>query len=179
MTLINMAADIWTADGSVPEKFKNVWDKYYNNEDENLKKAYRNNLKHGFVDFVGFAFLGSLVSPSLLNATKDYIKDVGNDTFQDAFVNKCLLNTAHMFSSSTNDFNAFSSLLGKGLEWTPFSISSMGRTVQNLSRMISGDTDLYDGMLKMFSATRGQEPLFDYIKMATLGRSIGDNGRDD
>jgi hypothetical protein len=55
----------------------------------------------------------------------------------------------------------------------------MGRTVQNLSRMISGDTDLYDGMLKMFSATRGQEPLFDYIKMATLGRSIGDNGRDD
>lgn len=179
MTLINMAADIWTVDGSVPEKFKNVWDKYYNNEDENLKKAYRNNLKHGFVDLVGFAFLGSLVSPSLLNATKEYIKDVGNDTFQDAFVNNCLLNTAHMFSSSTNDFNAFSSLLGKGLEWTPFSISSMGRTVQNLSRMISGDTDLYDGMLKMFSATRGQEPLFDYIKMATLGRSIGDNGRDD
>jgi hypothetical protein len=40
-----MWLDFIHGDGSAGEKFNSMWDKYWNNEDENLRRAYRNNLK--------------------------------------------------------------------------------------------------------------------------------------
>jgi hypothetical protein len=48
-----------------------------------------------------------------------------------------------------------------------------------MANMVSGDTDLYDGLTKIFTATRQQEPMLDFIKMQLLGRSVGDNGREE
>jgi hypothetical protein len=84
-----------------------------------------------------------------------------------------------MFESSTADFNFINSIAGKGLNWNPVSIGSVSRTVQNIANMISGDTDLYDGLMKIFTATRTQEPILDFVKQQMLGRSFGDNGRDE
>ena len=179
VTLWQMAQDLYYGDGNFLKRWGDMWDKYYNNEDENLRKAYRNNLRHFTTDMLGFCLLGQLVAPSLLKATEDYTKDVGNDEFSTAFINNCLLNTAHMFSKSTDDFAWGSAIFGKGLNWTPYSISSMSRLLQNISRMLSGDRDLYDGLINIFAASRGQEPILDFIKISTLGRSIGDNGKED
>lgn len=174
VTLYSMAKDLYQGDS-----LGTMWDKYYNNQNENLRRAYRNNIKQFVVDMSAAFFLGNLVAPSLLEATKEYTKDVGNETFEKAFVNNCLVNTAAMFKSSTDDFKFISAIFGKSLEWTPMSIGSIDRTIENICKMISGDRDLYDGLINIFAATRGQEPLFDYIKIATLGRSIGDNGREE
>jgi hypothetical protein len=70
-------------------------------------------------------FLGMLVTPALVTATKEHIKDTGNDDFMTAMSNNAMLNMAEMLKSSTNDFNMFNSIFGKGMQWTPFSISSM------------------------------------------------------
>lgn len=70
-------------------------------------------------------FLGTLVTPALVKTTKEHIKDVGNDDFLTSLGNTAMLNTVMMLDSSTNDFNMFSSIMGKGMQWTPFSITSM------------------------------------------------------
>ena len=121
--------------------------------------------------------LGMLVTPALVNATKEHIKDTGNNTFLDAMANNALLNTVMMLDSSTKDFNPVASIGGKGIQWTPFSITSMQRTYENLSSIITGDRDAFDAIVKTSAATRTQEPIWDFVKISTLGREIGDNGK--
>jgi len=38
---------------------------------------------------------------------------------------------------------------------------------------------LYDTIAKNFAATRNSKPIFNYIKLNTLGREIGDNGKEE
>jgi hypothetical protein len=40
-----MATDLWTGEGSLGNKWSYMIDKYWNAEDENLRKAYRYNLR--------------------------------------------------------------------------------------------------------------------------------------
>lgn len=179
ITLIDMFIDVWQGDGSLGDRWGNMWQKYMYNEDENLRRAYRNNLKQFTVDLVGGLFIGNLVFPSIMNAVNDYTKEVGNDTFTTALINNSLINTVEMFDSSLDDFQWWNGIFGKGLEWTPVSVSSMSRLIKTLSRLMTGDNDMYDSLFRLFSATRGQEPIFDFLKMQLLGRSIGDNGREE
>jgi hypothetical protein len=111
--------------GDTKGDLKATWDNYWNADDENLKRAYRNNLGQLFYDLLLMFLLGMLVTPALVNATKEHIKDTGNNTFLDAMANNALLNTVMMLDSSTKDFNPVSSIGGKGIQWTPFSITSM------------------------------------------------------
>lgn len=178
VTLANMLKDYWQGDIDSGERnFSDTWDKYWNATDENLRRAYRNNLHQLWCDLFGLLFLGTLVTPALINATKEHIKNVGNKDFLTALSNTAMLNTVMMLDSSTNDFNMISSIAGKGMQWTPFSIKSMQTTYQNLSGMITGSRDAFDTMVKMAAATRTQEPIWDFIKISTLGREIGDNGK--
>jgi hypothetical protein len=43
--------------------------------------------------------------------------------------------------------------------------------------MLTGDKDAFDTAVQMSSATRSQEPMWDFVKISTLGREIGDNGK--
>lgn len=176
VTLYNMFIDLWQGEGTFGQNLHTVKEKYWNNENENLRRAYRNNLKQFTMDFFGGFIIGNLVFPSIIEAVNDYTKDVGNDSFITALINNCLINTAYMMNSSLDDFQWWNGILGKGLEWTPVSISSMQRLIRTVCNFAVGDTDLYDSLFKLFSATRGQEPLFDFLKLQLLGRSIGDNG---
>ena len=60
-------------------------------------------------------FMGMFVSSSLLVATKDYVKDVGNTDLQDAIANNAMLNTVEMLDSSFDDFNFVKSIAGRGV----------------------------------------------------------------
>lgn len=158
---------------------KETWASRWNSEDESLKRAYRNNLKQLFYDLFMWLFMGMFVSSSLLAATKDYIKDVGNTDLQDAIANNAMLNTVEMLDSSFDDFNFVKSIAGRGVQWTPLAIQSMDRTVSSLVRMCTGSTDWYDTAVNFQAATRTQEPIWDYVKISTLGRKIGDNGQEE
>jgi hypothetical protein len=120
-----MIRDLFVEGSETKGDLKATWDNYWNSDDENLKRAYRNNLKQLLYDLLMLFFLGALITPALINATKEHIKDTGNDNFLNALGNTALLNTVMMLDSSTNDFNPVSSIAGKGIQWTPFSITSM------------------------------------------------------
>lgn len=174
LTATKMIKDLFV--GDTKGDLKATWDNYWNADDENLKRAYRNNLGQMFYDLILMFLLGIFAMPAMIQATKEHIKDTGNNTFLDAMANNALLNTVMMLDSSTKDFNPIASIGGKGIQWTPFSITSMQRTYENLSSIITGDRDAFDAIVKTSAATRTQEPIWDFVKISTLGREIGDNG---
>lgn len=152
--------------------------KFYNAEDANMRVIYRNNILQFWIDLLAYLLLGLWVTPALVSAANDHAKDVGNDDFGTAVANMALLNMAHMMQTSTEDFNALHSIFGRGVQWTPFAMQTLTNTTKRISSCISGNTDLYDTMVKLTAATRTRESVFDYIKVNTLGRPIGDNGKD-
>ena len=155
--------------------FKNYW----NNENENLKTAYRSNLGQIFYDLLMLLLLGVLVAPALENAAKDYTKEVGNENLSDAIVNNIMLNGVAMLKTSTDDFFFMNTIFGRGIQWTPFAITTTVNTVKRIGSCISGNTDFYDTGVKLSAATRTRESLFDNIKINYIGRPIGDNGKSD
>ena len=177
VTLWNMILDLYQGDLETGEhSIRKVLNNYFNNSDPNLRRAYRNNLHQAWFDLLMMLIFGMWLTPAMCKATKEYIGDVGNDSFVDALVNNCLLNSTEMISSSFDDFNMVKSVFGRGAQWTPFSIQSAGRVCSSISNLLTGSTDLYDTAIKFSSMTRTQEPIWDYVKISTLGRSIGDNG---
>jgi len=86
---------------------------------------------------------------------------------------------ANMFDSSTDDLNAIKSIFGRGVNWTPFSISTGKRLTTTFFNVVSGKVDAYDGFTRSFAATNAIQPMMDYVKLNTLGREIGDNGDDE
>jgi len=90
-----------------------------------------------------------------------------------------MLNTVAMLKTSTEDFFFMNTIFGRGMQWTPFSITTTTNTVKRLSSCISGNTDMYDTLVKLAAVGRTRESVLDYVKINTLGRPIGDNGRKD
>ena len=158
---------------------KNAYLSYYNNSDDNLRQAYRNNLRQLWYDLLMLFFMGMIVAPALENAAQKHAKDTGNGDLGQAMINNTMLNLTAMLSKSTDDFNMAKAIFGRGMQWTPFSISTMTNTAKRISSLVSGNSDLYDTLIKVSAATRSQESLFDYIKINSLGREIGDTGRND
>lgn len=176
ITVTKMITDLMVGDDNGNRDLESVIDKYWNHENENLQRAYRNNLKQLLYDLLMGLFLGALMTPALLNATKEHVREVGNNDFANAFANNCMLNVAEMLDSSTDDFNAINSIFGRASQWTPFAVLQTNRILNNISNLITGDKDLFDAAVQSASATRTQEPIWDFIKISTLGREIGDNG---
>lgn len=161
------------------KSFADAHNEFVNNPDENLKTAYRANLSQWWYDLLMMLLLGMLIAPALQTAAKDYTKEVGNENLGDAVINTAMLNTTAMLKTSTEDFFFMHTIFGRGMQWTPFSITTMTNTVKRLSSCISGNTDMYDTLVKLAAVTRTRESVLDCVKINTLGRPIGDNGRKD
>lgn len=149
--------------GSVREGWKLITNDIWNNEDENLRRAYRSNLRQLFYDLFMLLFVGALVSGSLAEFVKDDIKERGNDTMSDAALNATLSLSSRILSNSTADFNFIESIAGRGLSWTPFAFETLDRTLNTFSEVISGDKSLYQGLINTVAATRATKPIWDYI----------------
>ena len=118
-----MILDLYQGDLETGEhSIRKVLNNYFNNSDPNLRRAYRNNLHQAWFDLLMMLIFGMWLTPAMCKATKEYIGDVGNDSFVDALVNNCLLNSTEMISSSFDDFNMVKSVFGRGTQWTPFAI---------------------------------------------------------
>lgn len=83
-----------------------------------------------------------------------------------------------MLHSACLDFNALDSIAGRAATINVFAPKILEQTVDSISHAISGDRDLYDTLFKISAARRAFEPVFDYVKQQTLGRPMGDNGKD-
>ena len=78
-----------------------------------------------------------------------------------------------LLKASTMDANFMDSIWGRGKDWTPFSIQATDRLVNNLIRVGTGKQDLYDFLIKSNGSTNATKPMWDYVKLETVGRKIG------
>ena len=132
-----------------------VREQYWNNPNENLRTAYRQNIKQFAYDMSILLFVGGLLGSQIHQFTKDYVNDHKDDhTIQQAMMNSALALSEAIFESATLDFDPTESIGGRGVNWTPFAISSMTRLWKNWSRALSGDQSLMDALIKSFSLTR-------------------------
>ena len=83
-----------------------------------------------------------------------------------------------MLKTSSDDFCFYESVFGRGLQWTPFSITSATRSFKTVGQFMFGDQDFYDTLTKQMSFTRNAKPIMNFIKNETLGRNVGDNGKE-
>ena len=149
----------------------------FNNLEPDVAKLYSANLRQLIADIIGIFILGGLIGGSLTEFQKSYEKDHDNKYFGNAIKNSTLGLLTGMYTQSTEDFNGIRSLLrfqGRGPNWTPFSWTSISNVVTNWKRAIGGDQDFYDAIVKTASATKQTTPMWNYVKLNTLGTKIGE-----
>ena len=151
-------------------------DMYWKNSDPYLRRMYKANKWQLLADLIGMLLIGWLIGPSLLNAANHYAKSIGGDTIGSATAGGIAILGASILDQSADDFNAIHSVFGRGIQWTPFSIQSGARLAAGLGRCVFGDVDMFDTIVNQTAFARNTKPVFNYIKMNTLGRPIGDNG---
>lgn len=143
-----------------------VKNQYWNNTNENLRTAYRQNIRQFAYDIAILTILGSLVGGQIHTFVNTYTKDHKDDrSVQQAMANSAFALSEAIFDASVLDFNPLESIGGRGVNWTPFAISTITRALHVLSRVITGDDTITDGFLKMFSANRFT--LIPFIKQRT------------
>lgn len=149
---------------------------------QNVKEAeralYRNNLGQLLYDLIGYGLIGLMFAPVLVSEAKNFSKDLGEDNYMNAFLGMCATLGAEWVYSSAEDFNLWKSLGGRGLTWTPFSLSTLQRVGENFGKVLTGQRDVYDAFIKTYGATKATEPIWNVVKLDALGREIGDNGNE-
>lgn len=106
--------------------------------DPNLRTAYLYNLKAITYDMAIWLLIGQWAARGLLADAKDYVKENEADNFGQALTNYSLMQGAELFKGSAMDFNFMESIGGRGIDWTPFSISMMNRTYNNFTAFLTG-----------------------------------------
>ena len=143
-----------------------VRDQYWNNPNENLRTAYRQNIKQFVYDMGVLITVGGLLGNQIHQFVNDYTKDHKDDhSVKQSMMNASLALSEAIFESATLDFDPTESIGGRGVNWTPFAIASMTRLWKNWSRALTGDQSLSDALLKSFSLTR--YTIRPYIKQLT------------
>lgn len=154
-----------------------VHSQYWNNKNENLRTAYRQNLKQLAYDMSVLFIMGSIVSNQIHQFINDYTNDHKDDhTIQQGFANASLALAESIFDASTLDFNPVESVAGRGVNWTPFAITTMSRLLKLWSRVITGDDTILTGFLNTFSANRATlKPLIKQITDPELKKQLRAN----
>ena len=157
-------ATLWKlGNGAVNGRFKEEWEELWNNPDENLRLAYRSNLKHIAFDMFMLCVVGTLVSYTLGDWADDeedeWRKDKG-DTGKawDYTMANFLFKT---FDNSFRDFNPISSIWDPMLDWQPFAFNTLWNNTQRMWNAAIGDKDFTRSVVMSFSAGRQIQPLYD------------------
>lgn len=174
ITLNHMLLDMFLGEESISQ----VWKNYIYADDIDLRNLYRANLGQLAFDLIGTIFIGGMICSSLVGAANAYVIANSGKSLGDAALSSAASLSAQMLLQSTEDFNFMQSIFGRGIQWTPFSINSGWKTAVSLYKCVTGDKDFYDTVANGFSATRNLKPVFNFIKVQTLGRKMGDNGAD-
>ncbi len=145
--------------------FKEGWNQKWNNSDENLQLAYRNNIKQFGYDLmmflIGGCIVGALLGDWLDELKKDNIKNKDFVTgLGIAAANIAVMSVKNSFM----DFNAVESIGGAITQWTPFSFEWGARISKNIWNVAMGDEDFWDGVVKTSGGLKQIKPVLDSIK---------------
>ena len=152
--------------------FVGVWDLFTNeNIDPDIRRLYTANVRQLFSDLFIWLIIGRLLLGSMESQVKEYTKD--NSSFGRSLGNTALSTTYNMLTLSTEDANFMTSIFARGKDWTPFAIKAADRISTNFIRVLTGKQDLYDFIVKSSGAGNTTQPVWDYVKMETLDRKIG------
>lgn len=160
LTLADMAKNMWNS-----KSFIEGWNSKWNNQDENLRLAYRNNIKQFQYDLFMFLIGGCLIGALL----GDWLDELKDDNIKNRDFTKGLgiaaANIAVMsVKNSFMDFNAIESIGGAVGSWTPFSFEWGTRTAKNIWNVAMGDEDFWDGVIKTSGGLKQIKPALDAIK---------------
>lgn len=151
--------------GAANGRFSEEWDELWNNPDENLRTAYRSNLKQLVVDIIAVAIIGNLASYCLGDWADDeedeWKKDKGDmgkalDFMMADFLYKTI-------DYSFRDFNMISSILDPALDWQPMAFSTLWGTGSQVWESVIGDKDFTRSILRASSAGRLMSPIYDSL----------------
>lgn len=148
-----------------PRHFVEHFNEKWNNDDENLKNAYRNNMKQFCYDIIMFLVIGSILG-ALLGDWLENLKDEAKG--DDDLITALRLSAANIAVMSVRnsflDFNFLESIGSPIVYWSPFALEWGARQFANISKVAMGDEDLWDGVLKIASVNKQVKPIFDSIK---------------
>ena len=151
--------------GAVNGRFSEEWEELWNNPDENLRIAYRSNIKQLAVDIMMICVIGNL-SAFILGDWADkeeeeWRKDKG-DTGKAAeyMMANFIFKT---FDNSFRDFNMITSIWDPMLDWQPFAFSTLWNSASRMWDAAVGDPDFSRSVLTSFSAGRLISPIYDSL----------------
>lgn len=153
-----------------------AWNILYGNNpniDPEIRRLYQANMHQLIADLLIWLLVGKFMISSVQEQVKDHIKTTGNTKLSNSLENTFLSLGTNILETSTDDANFMKSIFGRGKDWTPFAIKSTDRLSQNIVRLGTGKQDLVDFMVKSFGAAKNTQPLWDYVKLETVGRKIG------
>lgn len=133
-----------------------VYKQYWSNPNENLRTAYRQNIKQFVYDISILSVVGGILGSQIHLAINEYNNDHKDDhSVQQGMMRSCLALSEAIFDSATLDFDPMESIGGRGINWTPFSIEQLKRSIQTWGRVMSDDNvSFLDGMLNTFTFNR-------------------------
>lgn len=169
-----MKAAVGKSDMTAKSGIAGIQDLFNNEEiDPQIRRLYSSNMRQLISDLLIWWLIGTLLLSSVETQVKEYAKSSGNNTAGKALTNTLLSGGAQILKASTMDANFMDSIWGRGKDWTPFSIQATDRLVNNLIRVGTGKQDLYDFLIKSNGSTNATKPMWDYVKLETVGRKIG------
>ena len=167
LTISDMVRNTWniSKEEGIMAGLKEGWNSKWNNEDDNLRRAYRNNIKQLWYDIMMFIIGGCIIGAMLGDWLDDLKKEnVKNKDFSTglalAAANVAVLSVKNSFL----DFNAFETIGGPISSWQPFALSWSYRVGQNIVNVALKDEDAWDGFVKSHGATKQIKPVLDAIK---------------
>lgn len=161
-----ICATLWKLGaGAVNGRFGEEWDELWNNPDENLRTAYRSNLKQLAYDLIMLCVIGNLVSYVLGDwadrEEEEWRKDKGDEgKAVDYMMTNFLFKT---FDNSFRDFNMVASIWDPMLDWQPFAFNTLWKNTSRMWDAAMGDEDFSRSILTSFSAGRLVSPLYDSL----------------
>ena len=161
-----ICATLWKlGEGAVNGRLASEWDTLWNNPDENLRLAYRSNLKQIVYDLVMFLVIGNLVAFVLGDWADDeedeWRKDKGDTGKASEYMMANFLYKT--FDNSFRDFNMISSIWDPMGDWQPFAFNTLWNTASRVSNAAMGDGDFARSIVTSFSAGRQVSPLYDSL----------------
>ena len=156
-----------------------IHDLFYSEEiDPQLRRLYSSNFRQLISDLFIWLIVGNLMLGSMETQVKEYVKSTGNKTSGNAFSNTLLSGGMSLLTASTMDANFLDSMFSRGKDWTPFAIKQTDRLSQNILKVFTGKQDLFDFLVKSSGGGNFTRPMWDYVKINTLGRKIGERAKE-
>lgn len=152
-------------ESAVNGRFLSEWHNLWYHPDDNLRTAYRSNIKHAIIDLVVVAIIGNITAMLLGDWSddeeKEWHKDKGNVGKASEYM---FANFVYKtFDNSFRDFNALKSIFDPALDWQPMAINTLWTNTSRILDSVVGDEDFSRSVLRSFTVGRLASPLFDSL----------------